>query len=356
MIVCDGRGSAELSHYGAQEAVKAFRSQIAVMEPFLKGILDCEEKKEEQWLKVCRIMYRTLMQAKYDLSERYGKPEKEFDFTVVFAIAGEQHIGCFQVGDGALVLRQNDVCMTAFKPDKGEFANQTSFLKAGGEERGSFQSAMFNAKENSGIAASSDGPEYLMFRLQDMMPGPIFNEFFNDLKNGILCKQHIMDYLTRPEWSRDPRGTDDRSLALLVNSDYTEPLSEPKPDATNTDPDEKYPDVIEQSPVTNQPLTTVEKKELTPIIRLKALTIKIVKNARIILLTIPAVLGIWYGFNRNARYEQTLTDYENAKRDNTLYRSELERIKHELNATQSLLKETKQINQILKIKLRRNHR
>ena len=158
VIVCDGRGSAKLSHFGAQGAVGAFRFQTSVLEPFLAGILDGEKRKTEQWGKFCRIMHRTLMQVKYDLTEKYDENEKEFDCTVAFAVAGKKHIGCFQVGDGSIVLRQNGVCRTVFLPGKGEFANQTLFLRPGGEERMDFQYALLDAGENSGIAAASVGP------------------------------------------------------------------------------------------------------------------------------------------------------------------------------------------------------
>ena len=216
VIVCDGRGSAKLSHFGAQGAVDAFRFQISILEPFLVGILDDEEEKQEQWIKFCRIIYRTLMQVKYDLAEKHNEEEKEFDCTVAFAIAGKKHIGCFQVGDGSIVLRQNGVCKTVFLPEKGEFANQTHFLRPGGEEQMKFQYALFDAEVNSGIAITSDGPEHLMFRLADMMPGKIFDMFLDDLCKEELCKQDLMDYLTRREWADDPRGSDDRSLALLA--------------------------------------------------------------------------------------------------------------------------------------------
>ena len=43
LIVCDGRGSARYSHFGAQAAVKAFRSQCAVMEDLLAATLDGEK-------------------------------------------------------------------------------------------------------------------------------------------------------------------------------------------------------------------------------------------------------------------------------------------------------------------------
>lgn len=227
VIVCDGRGSAKLSHFGAQGAVDAFRFQISILDPFLVSILDGEEEKPDQWIKFCRIMYRTLMQVKYDLAEKHNEEEKEFDCTVAFAIAGKKHLGCFQVGDGSIVVRQNGVCKTVFLPEKGEFANQTHFLRPGGEEQMKFQYALLDAGVNSGIAITSDGPEHLMFRLADMTPGKIFDMFLEDLRKEELCKQDLMDYLTRREWADDPRGSDDRSLALLARIG-NEPAVEPQ--------------------------------------------------------------------------------------------------------------------------------
>lgn len=228
-IVCDGRGSASLSHFGAQEAVKVFHFQVSVLNPYLENILDSEEKKEEQWIKFCRIMYRTLMQVKYDLAEKHHTNEKEFDCTVAFAVTGSKYIGCFQVGDGSIVLRQNGICKTVFIPEKGEFANQTHFLRAGGEEKMKFQYALFRTEENSGIAITSDGPEHLMFHLSDMTPGKIFDSLFDDLHKEELCRQDIMDYLTRREWADDPRGSDDRSLAVLARiGEEEKSLPEPK--------------------------------------------------------------------------------------------------------------------------------
>lgn len=227
VIVCDGRGSAKLSHFGAQGAVDAFRFQISILDPFLVSILDGEEEKPDQWIKFCRIMYRTLMQVKYDLAEKHNEEEKEFDCTVAFAIAGKKHLGCFQVGDGSIVVRQNGVCKTVFLPEKGEFANQTHFLRPGGEEQMKFQYALLDAGVNSGIAITSDGPEHLMFRLADMTPGKIFDMFLEDLRKEELSKQDLMDYLTRREWADDPRGSDDRSLALLARIG-NEPAVEPQ--------------------------------------------------------------------------------------------------------------------------------
>ena len=225
LIVCDGRGSASASQDGANAAVRAFRTQVSVFEPMLSSLLDVPNPSEDQWQVFVRIMYRTLMQVKLDLSEERELPEKEFDFTVAFAIVGTCHIGCFQVGDGTIVLRQNGQLETAFLPDKGEFANQTHFLREDGEASGKYHTRLYSAHENTGIAITSDGPQFLMFQLADMRPGRIFGKLLDDLHEQQLIHQDIMDYLTRREWGNDPRGADDRSLAILapvVNPDTVE--------------------------------------------------------------------------------------------------------------------------------------
>ncbi|MBQ7650604.1 MAG: protein phosphatase 2C domain-containing protein [Victivallales bacterium] len=235
LIVCDGRGSASCSQDGAQGAVKAFKSQIAVFEPMLASILDNDVPPDSQWEMFARIMYRTLMQVKLDLAEERGIPEKEFDFTVAFAIIGDRSIGCFQVGDGAIVLRQKGENITAFPPDKGEFANQTHFLRENGEASGKFHAALFKTTENTGVAITSDGPEHLMFKLKDMTPGKVFGVMLDDLHDQNLCWQDIMDYLTRRDWDNDPRGADDRSLAILAPLVYPQPKEAPITSSCETD-------------------------------------------------------------------------------------------------------------------------
>ena len=228
-IVCDGRGSAKLSHFGAQGAIRAFFSQLNVLEPFVAGVLD-RAAPPEKWDGICRLFYRTLLQVKLDLAAERGGEEKDFDFTVAFAVAGKASIGCFQVGDGAIVVRQNGACETAFAPDKGEFANQTQFLRPGCEESGKFHARLFPAQGNGGVAITSDGPEHLMFRQADRAPGPIFGQMFDDLASGELCEQDIRDYLTRRVWSDDPRGNDDRSIAILLPGASTsrkQPMPQP---------------------------------------------------------------------------------------------------------------------------------
>jgi len=216
LVVCDGRGSARLSHLGAQAAVKAFRSQCAVMERRLANLLDTRRCEPREWHRFCQLMARTVCQQKIELAEAHSCPEDEFDFTIAFAVIGVRRIGFFQVGDGALTLRRDGACQTVFLPDKGEFDNQTCFLHPGDEESRKLHTVMVAADGVSGVAATSDGPEHLMFDLQNMTPGPIFDQMFTDLQAGRFPRQSSLDYLTGARWSRDPRGNDDRSLAIIA--------------------------------------------------------------------------------------------------------------------------------------------
>lgn len=99
---------------------------------------------------------------------------------------------------------------------QGEFDNQTSFLHPGDENGRKLHAVMMDAEGVTGLAATSDGPEYLMFELPGMTPGPIFNQMFTDLHSGNFPRQSSLDYLTGSRWSRDPRGNDDRSLAIIA--------------------------------------------------------------------------------------------------------------------------------------------
>ena len=215
LIVCDGRGSARHSHLGARAAVGAFRSQCAVLEDLLAAVLDGEKRNDGRWLRFCDLMIRTVCRQKQELAEAHRCDEAEFDFTIAFAVLGKARCGFFQVGDGAIVVRDGANCRTLFAPDKGEFDNETRFLRPESEAARDYHAVLVPAEGIDGIAVTSDGPEFLMFDLADMAPGPIFERLFDDCAAGDLSRQDLLDYLTRGCWSKDPRGSDDRSLAVL---------------------------------------------------------------------------------------------------------------------------------------------
>ena len=217
LVVCDGKGSASHSHFGARRAVQEVARQCYVLEPLLAAILDSEnsETLEEQWQNTAQLLYRAMAEVQLRLSRKHGLPCKEFEFTTCVAMVGKRRIGLLQVGDGAMVVRQKGKCRTVFALDKGEFANHTTFVRPG-KETLSFHTTLVPTQETDGIAATSDGPEHLMFHLRTMTPGPIFDCFFDNMASGEMTREDLREYLTRKDWDVDARGHDDRTVAVLT--------------------------------------------------------------------------------------------------------------------------------------------
>ena len=81
LIVCDGRGSASHSHYGARAAVEAFRSQCAVLEDLLAAVLDGEKWNDDRWNRFCSLMIRTAYRMQKHLTAIYRTHRKK-KFTI----------------------------------------------------------------------------------------------------------------------------------------------------------------------------------------------------------------------------------------------------------------------------------
>ncbi|MEI8244532.1 MAG: PP2C family serine/threonine-protein phosphatase [Lentisphaerota bacterium] len=213
LLVCDGRGSAKYSHLGAQAAIRAFAGLCYNIEPLLVKALD--EADRVSWEELARIFYRSLANAQSCLADEYRTDRREFDFTANLAVAGRSRIGFMQIGDGAIVVSEGGATRTLFSMDKGEFANQTEFIRLDGET-GSFHQAALDANTVEAVAITTDGPQFLMFDQKDMTPGPVFGSILSDVRNEDFERQDILDYLTRKCWDNDSRGHDDRSLGIMT--------------------------------------------------------------------------------------------------------------------------------------------
>lgn len=256
LLVCDGRGSAKFSHFGAQEAAKAFAEMCYNIEPLLSKTLD--DADDCHWESMAQIFYRTLAKVQTRLAEEKGLGCREFEFTANLAIAGKKRIGFMQVGDGAIVIAGNGTTRTLFSSDKGEFANQTQFIQPGGESR-AFHQTTLEMTAVDAIAITTDGPQFLMFDLKNMIPGPVFEKIFSDALNEDFSRQDILDFLTKKNWDNDGRGHDDRSLGIMVKVVKAEQeLLVPE-----TNCDEQYTTIIVKT--TEQPETVqTPESEISP--------------------------------------------------------------------------------------------
>lgn len=224
LIALDGRGSSALSQEGSAEGVYLFASTLGVLKPLLDVALDRPSPSPKLLRQLPELMHRALVQAKYNCVQRHKGDAQmdDFDFTAAVVVAGKYRAVCMQVGDGAIVVRENGVCRVVFVPDKGEAANCTRFVREGDD---GYRVEYLSTRDVDAFAVMTDGPEHRMLDLRTMSPGPAFDSFFDGTKKGEFDRGDLLEFLTCNWWSRgnDVRDDDDRTLGLMAatpKSDY----------------------------------------------------------------------------------------------------------------------------------------
>jgi hypothetical protein len=134
--------------------------------------------------------------------------------TLCVAIVSPTASCFFQIGDGAIVLRNNGVCGVVFWPLSGEYVNTTTFLTSK-EYRGVLE--FFSTTEGfSDVALLTDGMERLALRFDARIAHPPFFEpLFRALRAGNGSRDLAED-LRRflQSESVQSRSDDDKTLIL----------------------------------------------------------------------------------------------------------------------------------------------
>ncbi len=120
-LVSDGAGSASHGGFGASVACEKGRD---VIEQWVR--------KEESF---CRLTLETvtnwvvaIRQHICQAAEVKGITPRDCACTLLGAVVGSRAAAFFQVGDGAIVIRDGDGFYPIFWPDAGEYANMTYFV------------------------------------------------------------------------------------------------------------------------------------------------------------------------------------------------------------------------------------
>ena len=226
-VVCDGAGSAAMSHDGANAAVRAFRIAVAALEPLLGDCLDSERTPwgfaDDLWRYAAGWICRALVAAKDEAARSGTGNPGDYEFTFAATVVGRLRTGFIQVGDGAIcVCTRGGRCDLAFKPEKGRFANMTTFLDGKVVEKSGYMTRVMPTADVEGVLVMSDGPAVNMLDLMSMRPAPIVAQMVADYRNGESDRGDLLNYLTGSQWTRDPRGGDDKSIVLLVNDNTDE--------------------------------------------------------------------------------------------------------------------------------------
>ncbi len=221
-VVCDGAGSAPFSHVGAEAAVREFRISLSALEPMLEACLDSDETSfggaKDYWRYLAYWMCRAIVAAKEE-SARVGSGDpRDYDFTLAAVVVGKMRTAFLQVGDGAIAvrLRRWGGSALVFKPEKGRYANVTKFLDRDTVEEDEFQTRVLPTSAISGVMVMSDGPEIKMLDMSGNRPAKIVSDMIGDCAKGELDRASLLNYLTGSRWMNDPRGGDDKSVAILA--------------------------------------------------------------------------------------------------------------------------------------------
>ena len=213
IIACDGRGSAEKSHFGAQEAVESIRRQMTVSHFLLSTLLDNENSEQSEHLfeMLKDQFFRAAAVVQKELAEKHSVSPKEFEFTLILFILGQKQSFYFHIGDGSLVIEQDNETIVLSKASNGEFANVTDFVQYG--KGYNARAGLIDSLNITGAAAFSDGTAEKMIQFGTGLPSPGFAQMWKGMRERSFIQKDVIEFLTSTEW--EPKVQDDRCLALI---------------------------------------------------------------------------------------------------------------------------------------------
>lgn len=123
LVVADGAGSATRSDVGAALACEIVARELA--EHIKRGTTPSHLTRSHVLDAVLLVQEEVRVKA-----QEMGEEERAFACTLLGAVLGPEGCAYFQIGDGAIVTRGMDDAEHGwvFWPDRGEYANETTFL------------------------------------------------------------------------------------------------------------------------------------------------------------------------------------------------------------------------------------
>ncbi len=215
--VSDGAGSAKYSHIGAKLAVEA---ALRYLEAWLKHH---QEKKSDLQQPISEegantVFTNTLRKVIITLNEEASKgcTLNSLACTLLVFMATPEWIAAMQVGDGFIVVNsQNSEYQLLFQPDKGEYANETTFVTSA--------HALYQMRvrvipgHHKFICTSTDGLERLAINMRGWTPSP---GFFQPFQEGLKTRNINQEYESLLNWldseEVNARTDDDKTLLLCL--------------------------------------------------------------------------------------------------------------------------------------------
>lgn len=214
--VSDGMGSAKHSSIGSRLAVEVAISQLRLVNCQLQ--LSDEQSTRDLFSSVLGVIRFQLE----NLASTSGYELDDLACTLIAFVATPSLTAAMQIGDGLIVVRsQTEDYQLLFKPDKGEFANETTSVTSSNvmhEMQVCLQPILYKF-----ICVATDGIENISLdKSKNWEPS---DSFFKPIEKYMLVKESLeqkqkklVDFLNSPRINQVT--DDDKTLLLCVYEDH----------------------------------------------------------------------------------------------------------------------------------------
>ncbi|MEH2261071.1 PP2C family serine/threonine-protein phosphatase [Nostoc sp.] len=214
--VADGAGSAKHSDVGSKLAVETVLKCFSEINKYPHKQASSQPLSKEEAEEVfAKIVSEVITKLQKQADEK-DYSVNDLACTLLIFVANSDCVAAMQIGDGFIVMRsQESEYKLLFQPDKGEFANETTFITSTNAVK-NMQVEVISEKQEF-ICASTDGLEKVAIRLSDWKP---FSPFFKPLEEYLHETVNPKDdkYLTEFLNSErlNSRTDDDKTLLLCL--------------------------------------------------------------------------------------------------------------------------------------------
>jgi serine/threonine protein phosphatase PrpC len=222
-VVADGAGSVKYADVGAKLAVKIGLGYLANIEKWLRQRSHSswpslvQSPSQAQARKLFTQMGTKVISALQKQAVNSGYLVDDLACTLLAFVATPHWIAAAQIGDGFMVVRsQEEGYQLLFQPDRGEFANQTTFITSTNalEE---MQVRVLSGHQTF-ICAATDALEKIAIRMSDWTPFPPFfkplEEYLQEITDPEQEDEYLISFLESERLNQ--RTDDDKTLLLCL--------------------------------------------------------------------------------------------------------------------------------------------
>jgi hypothetical protein len=212
LVASDGAGSAAKSHYGS---ALACRTALDAIEELVRT--DGLRAVSREFATNLVEQIRTSLA---DSAAEAGDVLGDYACTLLVAVVGPQNAAYFQIGDGVIVVsveNEPGEFGWVFWPDRGEYANVTTFITS---ERAR-EELVFDAASHSiaEVAVLTDGIQSMVLDYKNQAAhSPFFERIIRPVRAAVRTQdelnQRLAEYLGSPKVNE--RTDDDKTLLLAT--------------------------------------------------------------------------------------------------------------------------------------------